>query len=208
MNDQQKHYDAEYSSGRYAGMYEELPEWAAAMNRWHMDFTIALLGLDPAKGKILDLGSGRGHYLDAWWARGYEVHGREISQVAIDAYHTPRWLDQGDATDLSSYKDDEFQLVFSAAFLEHVTDQQVLRMVKDAMRIAPYSAHYIAHSKGGDEGHINIKTPQQWFDFLVKLCPTTFVVPNLYCPVQPAFLLVRKVTPAMGHFIANYGGTK
>lgn len=200
-----KHYDEEYRAGDYSARYERLPEWAVAMNRWHVDFTIALLGLSPDAGPILDLGSGVGHYLSAWESRGYKTQGREISEVAILKSGRTN-IDCGDATDLTDYGDNSFQLIFSAAFLEHVDDQQVSRMLWHEMRVARYAAHFIAHDKGNDEGHINIKTPQAWQDFFSAKGMKSLCVPNPLVPVQPAFLHMHILPAHIEHTIQTYFG--
>lgn len=203
--DAQKHYDAEYEGDNYKAAYEVLPAWAQAMNRWHVDFVVALLGLSPERGPILDLGSGMGHYLSAWESRGFTTIGREISEVAIRKCGRDN-IDLGDATDLSRYKHGQFQLVFSAAFLEHVTDEQVSALVHDELRVARYAAHFIAHDKGNDEGHINIKTPQEWFRFFNANFGGRFItITNPLCPVQPAFLHMMELPLQIEHAVQMYG---
>lgn len=199
------HYDAAYDDGAYARLYDSgLPEWAVAMNLWHVDFVCGLLGLHPGAGPILDLGSGMGHYLSAWEARGFTTVGREISEVAIRKSGRTN-IDCGDATNLTQYGSESFQLVFSAAFLEHVSDEQIAHMMKEQMRVARYGAHFIAHEVGNDPGHINIKAPDAWRRFFSAVVPCVVVVPNPLVPVQPAFL--HCVTPPahIQHALSAYG---
>lgn len=200
---QAEHYDQTYASGPYAKQYARLPAYAVAMNQWSVDLIIALLGLRPEDGPVLDLGSGQGYMLDAWEARGFKTTGREISKVAIASSGRSN-IDHGDATDLSGYADDEFQLVFSSAFLEHVTDERVDALVRESMRISRSAAHYIAHEQGDDPGHINVKLPYEWEAFFKDKVPVSCVIGNPLVFASPVFLHLRQMPAHIEHTARCY----
>jgi ubiquinone/menaquinone biosynthesis C-methylase UbiE len=201
-NEQRAHYDKAYQSGAYRD-YKSLPDWAEAMNGYHVDLTIAYLGLRAKDGPVLDLGSGMGYFLDAWESRGFDCIGREISGVVIEQSGR-RNIDWGDATDLSGYSDNQFQLVFSGSFLEHVTDAQVDKLLKDELRVAKYAIHFIAHEKGDDAGHINIKPPDEWDKVFNGRVPNYARIPNPLVPVMPCFMHMRVFPPTMSHAYETY----
>lgn len=201
-------YDDMYESGIYADLYKAIPPHVAAMNQYYVDLVIAAYGLHPKNGPILELGSGRGHFLTAWEARGFSTTGREISAVAIDDSGRAN-IHHGDASQLQWYVDDAFQIVFSCDFLEHLTDKQIERILAEQLRVAPYAAHIVAHEAGGDPTHINIKPEHEWVDLFRRNTPPPFnslVFPNPYIPPRPLFCQFRRLPIHVEHMISVYHG--
>lgn len=194
------HYDAQYTNGAYAECYTELPAWAVAANQWHVDLVIGLLGLHPEDGPILDLGSGRGHMMAAWERRGFATEGIELSSVAVRSSGRKN-IHCGDASDLRGFADDQFQLVYSSAFLEHIPDELVARMATEQLRIARYGAHYIADERGNDPTHINIKPPAEWRAFFSQYAAVSLVAQNVMFPFSPPFLQLRELPAALGYAV-------
>jgi hypothetical protein len=202
--DQARYYDDQYRSGQYADLYREHSPEASAADDWHVGLVCAALTLRPARGPVLDLGSGRGFYLRAWSDAGFDVRGRDISAVAVEDSPYRDVTDVGDAADLSQYADDQFQLVFSSALLEHMTDDQVSKLARGALRVARYSVHYIAHERGADPGHINIKTRDEWLRFFYNTgVPFPFSVVNPLFVTSPLLILSRDIPITLSTSIAT-----
>jgi len=197
------HYNDEYTDGTYAQTYAEIPEWARGMNHYHVGLVAAILDLDPSEGPIIDLGSGRGYFVDAWERIGFTVIGVELSEVAVAGSGRSNII-CGDATDLTRFETDSAQLVFSSAFLEHVTEDQVTRFAGQQLRVAKYGAHFIAHEKGNDPGHINIQPPNAWRDMFVRHSPCSLVIENSLVPTMPVIVQMRTLPAHLDHSLNTY----
>lgn len=193
MDDAKKHYDDSYASGQYAAKYnpDDRPFWAESVDDWTVAFTGAVLGLKPGS-KVLDLGSGLGFIVEAWRRHGIKAEGVELSSVAIEASRCKEYLMQGDAsTDLPNVIG-EYDAVCSSALLEHLTDAQCERLLTDALKLAPVTAHMVAHDKGNDPGHINIHPPQAWLLRFRLWCPHAVMIHNPLFPEAPLFIGARE----------------
>lgn len=180
MNENQKFidgswYDEAYSPGGRYGIYdpEHRPAWADETNRYYAGTVASILDLFPVQGiKILDLGSGMGHYVRTWRDLGYlGVRGIEISQVAVDKAVAPGII-QGSVNDLSMFGDDEFDLVFSSALMEHIDDSILEDSVREMSRVGRTQVHMLSELDGGedeDPSHINKKLVKDWFPIFYDL---------------------------------------
>lgn len=191
-DDTKKHYDDSYASGQYAEKYsEDRPFWAEAVDDWCVAFAAGLAGLHPSD-EVLDLGSGVGFMVRAWMRHGMIARGLELSSVAAERATSLRIpIKCGDATDPAHYPADAYGAVFSNQLLEHLTDDQARRVIENSLVAAPVSVHYIAHHKGNDPGHINIKSPHEWYALFNKWCPHAVLVPNPLFQTAPIFVLTR-----------------
>ncbi len=187
-------YDNQYreEGSRYAHCYHALPEWAAQANRLYAGYAVALCGLIADGCRVLDLGSGMGHYVDAFSSIGCTVQGVEWSQEAADGHPL---VTCGDITDLSFFEDDSFDLVFSAQVYEHMTDEQVIKSFKENQRVGHNQVHFIADKVGGDPSHINIKPNLEWLNLFSTLTDTAhYMFPD---PLNPnkVFFAQHRVPP-------------
>jgi ubiquinone/menaquinone biosynthesis C-methylase UbiE len=197
-------YDREYDSGWYRMQYENQPEWAEETNLYYVDLITAMLGLKN-KANILDMGSGAGHFIRTWESRGHNVQGMELSKKAIELSGL-NCITQGSVHKMP-FKEQVFDLVFSASLLEHIDESMINDVIKEAYRVGEMQAHLIGLEKGTDPSHINIKTIEEWQalfmkhnngknavikieDVLLRTFPILLVVPQ--------FLLTRPMREAVG----------
>jgi len=188
-------YEQQYSNPHsdYSKCYRSIPDWAHGKNVYHAASSVYLCGLDPRGLKVLDLGSGLGHFVNAFEQIGAIVQGVEISETA--ARNKPN-IDCGDVTDLRKYEG-QYDIVFSSQLFEHLTDEEVKKTFIGSIKAAPAQAHFIADAVGNDPTHINIKTPQEWAEFLAPIAADfgrTFIV--WHGPLvhrNPVFLTLENV---------------
>lgn len=195
------YYERQYAEGgEYHSVYSEIPQHAVAMNRYCAALVAALLDMPPG-ARVLDLGSGYGAMVHAWQELGYTARGLELSEAAVRDSVFSKHLDVGDVTDLSRYADDSFDLVFSSQLFEHLTDDQIVRVMEQQFRVGRYGAHFIAHEVGGDEGHINIKPVRGWVDMFAEF-GHSFAFGNPLVSNAPAFVQLRDAWPiALNHSV-------
>lgn len=187
-------YEDEYRSGWYKEQYfdTQREQWAIECDRYCVDLMIAYTGLSRS-AKILDLGSGVGHIMRTWQTRGYiNVKGIEISQTAVRLSNNPN-IHCGSVADMSMFKDKEFDLVCSVALLEHIDESILPRTIKEIVRVGHRQAHFVAHEKGDDPGHINIKTAEEWSIAITEHGGnSTLILPNVLDVRSPLYLSMPK----------------
>jgi len=196
-------YNTQYadSQSRYGQRYakKSFPIWAEQKNRLYAQFVIALTGKQPKDVRVLDLGSGEGHFVDAFRAAGADVIGAEWSHVAADRHELVQCLD---ITDLSSIPSGSFDIVWSTQVYEHLTDDQVISSFRHNSRIAPVQMHMIADRVGNDPSHINIKPAVDWVELFASISDrNVFAIPDplhpfddvIYCEMEALPPLMQEV---------------
>ncbi len=197
-------YDKQYRDerSRYGTCYRALPEWAAQSNRLYAGYAVALCGLVADGCRVLDLGSGMGHYVDAFTNIGCSAQGAEWSEEAA-SWHP--FVTCCDITDLSGFEDDSFDLVFSSQVYEHMTDEQVIKSFKENQRVGLNQIHFIADAVGGDPSHINIKSNEGWLDLFGTLTNTPhYMFPDPLNPSKVFFAQHRVLPPIMEALAAAF----
>lgn len=88
------------------------------------------------KGKILDVGCAMGYLVGRLRAKGIDAWGVDISQYAIN--HAPDGIKpylKVASADAIPFKDNEFDIVFSASTLEHLPPDIVLKAISEIKRV-------------------------------------------------------------------------
>ncbi len=110
-------YEREHEEGKWAGYFDREPAEV-----WHE--RVALLGrLAPGRGRVLDVGCGAGHFLEAIGADGWSTMGTELALPPLsDARRRApdAWLALGELNALRSAPD--YDAVTFWDVLEHVPD--------------------------------------------------------------------------------------
>ena len=112
-------YEDQYYAGgtgaRYAGPAESLSRWFRRRRARAID------ALHPAKGRVLDVGCGNGALLVEMRARGWEVHGTQVSRNAAAYARDRLGLDVclGELTD-APYEPGSFDVIMLWHVLEHL----------------------------------------------------------------------------------------
>jgi trans-aconitate methyltransferase len=172
-------YEDQYSTpgSRYHDCYIDQPfVIQAQQTNWYYSYLIAgALGIRP-DAKILDLGSGVGKYIESWIENGFtNTQGIEISKTAISHSNVADRITHGSVADMSMFKDKEFDLVFSAAFFEHVDESILDNVIKECFRVGKNQAHLIDLPGKVDQGdididpsHINMKPINEWYKLFAE----------------------------------------
>jgi SAM-dependent methyltransferase len=188
-------YEEQYSpGGMYYGIYKEHPEWAKQTDAFFVRIIYAVTGISKDT-TVLDLGSGVGQYIQAWRNEGFNAHGIEISQTAIDQSPVRHFITQGSISDMP-FKDDEFDLVFSASVFEHIDESIVDKAILEASRVGNMQVHMIGREIGHDPSHINIKTMNEWYEKFKTLLPDNeiILVPEILMCEWPILIVMPKFT--------------
>lgn len=160
-----KFYEDSYTDrkGRYYECYvkEGIPRWARETNAHYVDYITMIHNLPPG-AKVLDLGSGMGFFVGAWLRRGFDVRGVEIAERPILLSDYRHLITQTSVTDLSMFRDNEFDLVASVALLEHIDEGVLSQALAEIYRVGLRQSHLIGLTVGEDESHITIKTREEW----------------------------------------------
>lgn len=133
------------------------------LNRRRYDAVARLVDLMPGD-RILDLGCGIG-------AKSVATHNRGNPILGIDRFPEKKLhrhgrnftYERGDARDLRSHADGEFDVVLSFGLLEHLTDDDDLRaVIREARRIGRRYAHVVPHRYGFVEPHYRLPFFALW----------------------------------------------
>lgn len=92
-----------------------------------------LASLVPARGRVLDIGCGRGVLLRSLLARGFTCDGFELSQQAASGLHSEVRLSIGATLEDAGYSNDSFDMVVLWHVLEHLPDPD--RTLEEIRRI-------------------------------------------------------------------------
>lgn len=86
---------------------------------------------------FLELGCAKGFLVQAMRMIGIEAYGMDISEYAVSNCHPDMkdYIFCQNATDLSRFKDEYFDLVYSWDFLEHLYPQELHECLKECRRV-------------------------------------------------------------------------
>jgi SAM-dependent methyltransferase len=133
------------------------------------------------EGPVLDIGFGRGEFLELLGERGIEAVGVEVDRALVDgARESGLDVHWGDGLDmLAGYDDATLGGIFLGQVIEHLTQQQLLDLVAEAARVLkpgglfiadtvnPQSLYVYAHSFYIDPTHVRPVHPSYML-FLLK----------------------------------------
>lgn len=195
----------------HTGPYARV-SYARYSQYWWSNRYYAILALrhGPKSGRVLEVGCGLGHLL-TWFGKHYEVFGTDINTSALGEarQNVPHGQFSLQSTeDLSSFSQDEFQIVIAKHVVEHL--QQPEKAISEMGRVlAPGGLLVLATPNLDspmrkwkeekwigyqDPTHINLKIPAEWLAMLEKYRIKPFKVFSdgfwdaPYLPVIPARL--------------------
>ncbi|MCH7412997.1 class I SAM-dependent methyltransferase [Belliella sp. R4-6] len=88
------------------------------------------------KLKILDVGGASYFWSDKDFLEKYDVEITMLNLDVVESGHPKLKSVKGDATDLSEYQNDSFDLVFSNSVIEHLyTWENQIKMAKECVRV-------------------------------------------------------------------------
>lgn len=128
--------------------------------------------LDVAPGSVMEIGCARGYLLKRLQDRGLHANGLEISRhcwltrvcdgiINRDICSPERW----------PWKDQEFDLAFSIAVLEHIPEgalSHVLSELKRTCRRGLHGVDFGEHDDGFDKTHCTLHPRQWWIDLFAR----------------------------------------
>lgn len=192
-------YESQYATpgARYHDIYTRpTPQWAVEANIHHVALVCAWLAIEPIRGerKVLEIGCGVGRYLEVWHHFGFSPCGIDISPTAVAHARERVMVDVWESpSDDLPFGGGDFDLVFSAAFMEHCPREKTARTLQEAARVARYQAHYIPLEAGDDPSHIHVQSVEEWVGEMIEALPDhhVAVVDNVMEPSQPLYLIYK-----------------
>ena len=125
--------------------------------------------------KVLELGCSKGLLVEDFLSFGVNIIGIDFSNYIISQVkkELKSLVKLGDALDLSSYKNNEFDVVIGLRFLPCIADADLPNLIREIKRISRFQIQvvddlefYLAHPKKFKIGivntHYNVKTLAEW----------------------------------------------
>lgn len=125
---------------------------------------------------LLDIGCAYGYVPIRLRQRGVKSYGVDISKFAIEQGNKT-YLTVGDATNLSEFKNKQFETVLSSELMEHIPENRIDAALKEAVRLANKYIVYLIAMRGfasheGDHdhdiSHVSVKNRKFWLDKFYK----------------------------------------
>jgi hypothetical protein len=147
-----KIYDKEYFVQREGYM----------LNPWRF-MSYAAICMDIGAKKIVDVGCGLNYLVKI-------LNGLD-KRLGVQAWGVDFSTDSNadiiaDATDLNMFEDNSMDLVITTDLMEHLSEEDVHRSIREFDRVAPMQAHFICHadmhSATDDDYHLTLK-PKDWW---------------------------------------------
>ncbi len=127
--------------------------------------------------KVLELGCGNGWIVERMRAVGINAYGVDVSSyiVGTASQAVRPYLTIGDIRSvLANYKRNDFDLVCGLGILECFTDQEIMNIVNECVRIGREHVFYVYPN--ANPTYYNSKTMQEWRAFL----PQSIIVVNYH----------------------------
>jgi cyclopropane fatty-acyl-phospholipid synthase-like methyltransferase len=137
--------------------------WKDAAEKWAKKLAL------PNK-KFLELGSAKGFLVEDLREQGVDAYGLDVSQYAYDEASdvVKPFLTVGDArTALSKYDNNEFDVLFSARFIECISEEDLPALVSEMNRISKLQVHVVddfTGHKSSAAAYYTSHTQQEWLD--------------------------------------------
>lgn len=137
------------------------------------DEIIRMFDCKSKKLKVLDVACAKGFLVKHLRHNGIEAYGVDISEYAISQApdEVKPYVKVGSVLKLP-YEDNEFDVVTSHDFLEHVAHEDTPQAIKELLRVGKKQYHVIGcveYDFGGDKTHINLKPFAYWEDMFPKI---------------------------------------
>ncbi len=117
--------------------------------------------VQPAR--VIDVGCGEGHWLDAFAELGAEVIGLDGSYVTSSTLGD-RFVPHDLSTELPHHLAGRFDLALSLEVAEHLPPARAAGFVRDLCQLAPVVVFSAAIPGQGGTGHVNEQWPSYWRD--------------------------------------------
>jgi SAM-dependent methyltransferase len=146
------------------------------MRAAHYLETLAAAGIEHADGVVLDLGCGRGEWLEVLSERGYTCRGVDLNNVMLED-SLARGFDvvEADAVDhLRGLADDSLAAITSMHLVEHLPHNVLIRLLDEAIRVLRPGGVLILETPNPE----NLTVGSCWF----------YLDPTHRNPIPPALL--------------------
>jgi len=106
-------------------------------NEGYVGTVNGLLSKFPSCYTFLELGCAKGFLVQAMRMRGVEAYGVDVSEYATSNCHPDMkpYIFCQSATNLSRFKDDYFDLIYSWDFMEHLSPDEIILCLKECKRV-------------------------------------------------------------------------
>lgn len=121
---------------------------------------------------LLDVGCAYGFIPIYLRDKGVESYGIDLSEFAI-SQGGKSYLMQGDATNLTQFKNKQFEVVMASELMEHLPEKKIDAAIKEAKRVASKYIVYLIAMKGfashesdhdHDISHVSVKNRKFWLE--------------------------------------------
>jgi ubiquinone/menaquinone biosynthesis C-methylase UbiE len=139
-----------------------------ALRRRRYERLARLAGLRPTD-RVIDIGCGQGGGAIAYWNTTNPIVGVDLlPPEAVHVVDRPNFsYRQADATDLSAFADDEFDVAFSIGLLEHIRpDDRLAAAIAELRRVARRYCAVVPHRAAFVEPHFQAPFFSLWPDAL------------------------------------------
>jgi len=135
---------------------------------------------------VLSIGCALGNVIYWLTKMGYDGHGIDISEYAVNHTHIPGRVTQGDVIDGLPYKDGMFDYVFSRDTLEHIAEEHIPKVIAEMERVLRVDGGMLlmpannfndkevkkqlncAGPNHEDGSHLCVKSPYWWAEMMEK----------------------------------------
>lgn len=159
-------YGVDYFYGVYTGTgYRDFPA--------HQKTVEEILKRNPES--VLDVGGARGYVVKHLEACGVKAVCLDVSKHCFHTRATKSFI-RADATEPLPFKDGEFDLAFSCAFLEHIPESKVPDVIRELARVSRRGLHGITFTVTDvdvDHTHLSgtIRPREWWLEQFEKYAP-------------------------------------
>jgi SAM-dependent methyltransferase len=149
--------------------------------------------MDLGAKKVVDVGCGLNYLVKILRTMGLSAWGVDFSTDGnADVV--------ANATDLNMFEDNSMDLVITTDLMEHLSEEDVHKSIREFDRVAPIQAHFICHddmhSASDDDYHLTLK-PRSWWT-------ATFAVAGLQETKAYEFKRAMIKGPGVGQLSSNY----
>jgi len=119
--------------------------------------------------RVISLGCGVGFDVERFAQLGIDVVGLEIAEHMIEASPVGERIVRGSMTDLSQFRDNEFDLVVCLEVMEHLPPELTEQAISEMRRVGTKRGVLTIGRGKSDPTHINLRPREAWIELLAPM---------------------------------------